>query len=37
MLEPDAIELWQHRDDRLHERVRFTRTAEGWREELLSP
>jgi pyridoxamine 5'-phosphate oxidase len=38
MLEPEAIELWQHRDDRLHERVRFTRAREGgWREELLQP
>jgi pyridoxamine 5'-phosphate oxidase len=38
VLEPDAIELWQHHDDRLHERVRYTRTHEGgWREELLGP
>jgi pyridoxamine 5'-phosphate oxidase len=38
VLEPEAIELWQHRDDRLHERVRFTRAREGgWLEELLSP
>ena len=38
VLEPDAIELWQHRDDRLHERLRYTRAREGgWREELLSP
>ena len=37
VLEPDAIELWQHRDDRLHERVRFTRAREGWRSELLAP
>jgi pyridoxamine 5'-phosphate oxidase len=37
LLEPDAIELWQHRDDRLHERVRFTRAREGWREERLAP
>ena len=37
MLEPEAIELWQHRDDRLHERVRFTRAREGWRAERLSP
>jgi pyridoxamine 5'-phosphate oxidase len=37
LLEPEAIELWQHRDDRLHERVRFTRAPEGWRAERLSP
>ncbi len=38
VLEPEAIELWQHRDDRLHERVRFTRAREGaWRKELLAP
>jgi pyridoxamine 5'-phosphate oxidase len=38
LLEPDAIELWQHRDDRLHERLRFTRAREGgWRKELLQP
>jgi pyridoxamine 5'-phosphate oxidase len=37
LLEPDAIELWQHRDDRLHERTRYTRTPGGWRRELLAP
>jgi pyridoxamine 5'-phosphate oxidase len=37
VLEPEAIELWQHRDDRLHDRVRFTRAREGWRQDLLSP
>jgi pyridoxamine 5'-phosphate oxidase len=37
LLEPDAIELWQHRDDRLHERFRFTRAREGWVAELLAP
>jgi pyridoxamine 5'-phosphate oxidase len=36
-LEPDAIELWQHRDDRLHDRIRFTRAREGWRSERLAP
>jgi pyridoxamine 5'-phosphate oxidase len=37
LLEPEAIELWRHRDDRLHERVRYTRSREGWRSERLSP
>jgi pyridoxamine 5'-phosphate oxidase len=37
VLEPDAIELWQHRDDRLHDRVRYTRAREGWHAERLAP
>jgi pyridoxamine 5'-phosphate oxidase len=37
VLEPEVIELWQHRDDRLHDRLRFTRAREGWQEERLSP
>jgi pyridoxamine 5'-phosphate oxidase len=37
LLEPDAIELWQHRDDRLHERIRFTREGGSWRAERLAP
>jgi pyridoxamine 5'-phosphate oxidase len=37
LLEPEAIELWQHRDDRLHERIRFTRAREGWHAERLAP
>ena len=37
VLAPDAIELWQHRDDRLHERVRYTRAREGWRAARLAP
>ena len=37
VLEPEAIELWQHRDDRLHDRIRFTRAREGWRQDLLAP
>jgi pyridoxamine 5'-phosphate oxidase len=36
-LRPDAIEFWQHRDNRLHDRTRYTRAREGWRSELLSP
>ena len=37
VLEPETIELWQHRDDRLHERTRFTRARGGWVLELLAP
>ena len=37
VLEPKAIELWQHRDDRLHGRTRYTRAREGWRAERLAP
>jgi len=37
VLEPDVIELWQHGDDRLHDRFRFTREGDGWRRERLAP
>jgi pyridoxamine 5'-phosphate oxidase len=36
-LRPEAIEFWQHRDNRLHERVRHTRARESWVSDLLSP
>ena len=36
-LRPDAFEFWQHRDDRLHERVRYVACDGGWRAELLQP
>lgn len=36
-LEPAAIELWQHREDRLHDRLRYTREREGWRLERIAP
>ena len=34
---PDAIEFWQHRDDRLHDRRRYTRARDTWRSERLAP
>lgn len=33
----DRIELWRNRDDRVHDRVRYTRVGDGWRIERLSP
>jgi pyridoxamine 5'-phosphate oxidase len=36
-LRPDAIEFWEHRENRLHDRFRYTRAREGWTAELLSP
>ncbi|GAB2903283.1 pyridoxamine 5'-phosphate oxidase [Paraburkholderia jirisanensis] len=37
-LQPDAIEFWQGRPSRLHDRLRFIRSAGGaWRIERLSP
>lgn len=37
LLRPDAIEFWEHRENRLHDRFRYTRAREGWTAELLSP
>ena len=35
---PENIEFWQHREDRLHDRVRYLRAdAGGWRRERLAP
>jgi pyridoxamine 5'-phosphate oxidase len=34
---PETIELWLHHEDRLHDRVRYTRSPDGWRRERLAP
>lgn len=34
---PEAVELWEHRENRLHDRIRYERTATGWRRERLAP
>jgi pyridoxamine 5'-phosphate oxidase len=36
-VEPEAWEFWQHRDNRLHDRHRYERTAGGWHMERLAP
>lgn len=36
-LEPVAIEFWQGRANRLHDRLRYTREGDGWRVVRLSP
>ncbi len=36
-LEPSVYEFWQHRDDRLHDRLRYRRDRERWVVERLSP
>jgi pyridoxamine 5'-phosphate oxidase len=36
-VEPDEWEFWQHRDNRLHDRERYTRVTDGWRVDRLAP
>ncbi len=36
-LAPELYELWQHREDRLHDRLRYVRAGERWRLERLAP
>jgi pyridoxamine 5'-phosphate oxidase len=34
---PDMIEFWQGRPSRLHDRIRFRKSPDGWIKERLSP
>jgi pyridoxamine 5'-phosphate oxidase len=34
---PVSIELWEEKPYRLHQRVRYTRTAAGWEAQPLFP
>jgi len=34
---PQAIEFWQGRESRLHDRIRYSRDGERWKVERLSP
>ena len=36
-LVPDAYEFWQHRENRLHDRLRYRRDDDGWTIDRLSP
>jgi pyridoxamine 5'-phosphate oxidase len=36
-LRPGAYEFWQHREDRLHDRLRYERDGDAWRLERLAP
>lgn len=36
-LVPETIEFWEHREDRLHDRLRYRREGERWTIERLAP
>ena len=36
-LRPSSIEFWLHRDNRIHERLRYNKIAKGWKKEILYP
>jgi pyridoxamine 5'-phosphate oxidase len=37
LVRPETVELWQGQDHRLHDRLRWALTADGWRRERLAP
>lgn len=36
-LRPESIELWTHREDRLHDRIAYRRSRAGWERVRLAP
>ncbi|MGH3133101.1 MAG: pyridoxamine 5'-phosphate oxidase [Gaiellaceae bacterium] len=34
---PKTFEFWSHRENRLHDRIRYTRTPSGWSRDRLAP
>lgn len=36
-LKPSSIEFWLHRDNRIHERLRYSKIVKGWKKEILYP
>jgi pyridoxamine 5'-phosphate oxidase len=36
-LRPETVEFWQGRPDRMHDRLRYRRTTDGWAVERLAP
>lgn len=37
LVRPEEVELWQHQDDRLHDRIAYRRTPGGWTRTRLQP
>lgn len=34
---PKTFEFWSHRENRMHDRIRYLRTADGWARDQLAP